>query len=198
MRTDVIDLSHDNGPVDFHALYASGTKGVILKASQGADFRDPTFDSLLTRAKSVGMLVGAYHFVDGEDPDDQWSNFKAVIEGNGDLLMCLDYEENPVGSQPTPGILSHLIASIVGVTGKHPVVYGSDVLKQIDATNYDQCPVWAARYDSLNPPTWPDELVLWQWSETGSVTTPGDVDCSQFMLGTIDIEDWWASRACGV
>ena len=193
-KTDVVDLSHNNGPVDMHALWNAGVRGMILKASEGIGFKDPMFTTLLARGRSVGFLMGAYHFLTGDDADAQWANYKATIAGNGPLLLCLDYEEN-AASQATAEQLDGMVAASVADYGRHPVLYGSDKLESLEAS-IPPCQAWCARYGP-NPPTWAGStMVLWQFSESGSNETAPDtnIDCSTW-TGAGDMATWWASRA---
>ena len=50
----LIDLSHYQTGVDLGAMRDSGIVGVILKASQGASFVDPTFTPGVTKASDEG------------------------------------------------------------------------------------------------------------------------------------------------
>jgi GH25 family lysozyme M1 (1,4-beta-N-acetylmuramidase) len=62
MSDIVIDLSHWEAPADFAQVKASGIAAVILKATQGTGFVDPTFAARTVAANTAGLLVGTYHF----------------------------------------------------------------------------------------------------------------------------------------
>ena len=78
----VIDLSHHNSPIgpqfDFVKARADGCLGVICKASEGATFRDGSYQSMRASATAAGLLWGAYHFGTAAKPIDQVSNFYAA------------------------------------------------------------------------------------------------------------------------
>lgn len=197
MRTDQIDISHLNSPVDFHALAAAGVAALCNKASQGLGFRDPSFTANMARASEVGWMRLAYHFVDGSAAADQWANFREVISGTGSLFLALDIEHNPEGSQVTAEVANELITLIVGETGRHPLLYGSDVLSGMITGLSDKCPLWVARYGA-EPPGWPNpaRLLLWQWSDDGNgAGVPRGVDCSQWMGAAASFADWYAANA---
>lgn len=59
---DGLDLSHWNTSVDFVKLFAGGYRFVILKATEGTGYIDPTFETRWKQARDAGLIVGAYHF----------------------------------------------------------------------------------------------------------------------------------------
>jgi lysozyme len=63
MSDIAIDLSHWEAPVDFAQVKASGISAVILKATQGTGFVDPTFASRAVATNDAGLFLGAYHFL---------------------------------------------------------------------------------------------------------------------------------------
>ena len=79
----ILDLSHNNEDVDFGEAKAIGIIGVILKASQGRGFKDPTFLSRAARVLEEGLALAAYHFGDDSPAEEQVSNFQAAIQGAG-------------------------------------------------------------------------------------------------------------------
>ena len=68
MSDIVVDLSHWEAQVDFVQAKTAGIAAVILKATQGTGFLDPTFASRAVAAHAAGLLLGAYHFFDTSDP----------------------------------------------------------------------------------------------------------------------------------
>jgi lysozyme len=88
----VLDISHYQTVKDW-AKIAKEVSCVILKATQGVSYVDPTFYKYRVAARNAGLLVGAYHFADGEDVEREVDHF---IETVGELLegefLVLDYE----------------------------------------------------------------------------------------------------------
>jgi lysozyme len=77
MWDTVVDLSHWEAWVDFAQARAAGGAAIILKATQGTGFVDPTFASRAVGANASGLLPGAYHFFDTSDPTAQAGYFLA-------------------------------------------------------------------------------------------------------------------------
>lgn len=88
----VLDISHWQTVKDW-AKVAKETKCVILKATQGTSYIDPTFYKYRVAARNEGLLVGAYHFADGNDVEKECDHF---VETVGTMLegefLVLDYE----------------------------------------------------------------------------------------------------------
>ena len=88
----IIDLSHNNGTVDFVKVASVGIKAVILKATQGITYIDQNYRYNKAKAQAAGLLVGAYHFGTNADGATQADHFLDVA-GN-DVLQVLDFEQN--------------------------------------------------------------------------------------------------------
>lgn len=61
-----IDVSQSQGTIDFAQVRGAGFRFCICKASEGADFQDPSFAANLQRIRDLGpgtpFYAGAYHF----------------------------------------------------------------------------------------------------------------------------------------
>ncbi len=57
------DLSHWNETVDFKALKAANFEFVILKATEGTSYTDPTFEQRWKAALDADIIVGPYGFL---------------------------------------------------------------------------------------------------------------------------------------
>ena len=95
----VLDLSHYN-PVQDWLKVSKEIDCVILKATQGKSYLDPTFYKNRVDARDSDILVGAYHFADGGDVNREVDHFLSKV---GEMLegefLVLDYEihlSNPV------------------------------------------------------------------------------------------------------
>ena len=189
MKCSVVDISHLNGPIQFHALKDAGIVGVIIKMSQGSSYVDPNFEDNYTRAcKVFGQAsTHVYHFLDNSDPHAQAEHILAVRSGF-DPFIWLDYETNPSGqtcSLDTAVAVFHEVHAETGGCG----IYGSDKLAEaIVAGHFVGVPMWGARYGA-EPPTWL-KSGLWQYSESGSIGGLTGVDLSTFV--NVDAE-WFAS-----
>ena len=76
----VIDISHYQPTPDWAAVKAGGTIGVILKATEGASYTDPTFSSRWDACKQHGISRSAYHFLRPGDMTGQMRRFVSVVK----------------------------------------------------------------------------------------------------------------------
>lgn len=90
------DISGWQGDVNFD-VYKNNTQFVIVKASEGVNFKDSKLDRNKSEARRVGLLLGYYHFARptyGNSPEAEADKFLNSI---GDFregeLLCLDFEE---------------------------------------------------------------------------------------------------------
>jgi lysozyme len=97
MSDVVFDISHyENVSQDFVTTAQAGIAAVILKATQGTGFVDPTFLPRVAEARAAGLLVGAYHFLDGSSPAEQAAHFLTVAVSEGMVKwLALDWEPYP-------------------------------------------------------------------------------------------------------
>ena len=198
MSDVVIDLYHaDKVSVDFSAVKAAGIAAVILKATQGTSFVDPTFAPRVADARDAGMLVGAYHFLDGTSPVDQVAHFLSVVGSTSDVLLALDFEANEP-SQATVTQVASAINAVKAVTGRFPVLYTNRYMVATSNPILSQCSLWLAEYGSnpVCPPGW-TEWKLWQntdgqtGSDPKSVPGIGPCDRSRFAGTVAELAAWW-------
>lgn len=64
---------------------------LIVKCTQGSGYYDPSYATWLTQARAAGLLVAAYHYVDGSAPVSQASQLAGRIVDES-LPVMLDVE----------------------------------------------------------------------------------------------------------
>lgn len=89
-----IDISNNNGPINFAEVAANGVKFVYIKATEGKSFQDGMMETFYNECKANGLKVGAYHFlVASSSPEEQAGNFINELDGHDwDLIPMLDVE----------------------------------------------------------------------------------------------------------
>ena len=199
MSDVVIDISHyENVSKDFMTTAKAGISAVILKATQGTGFVDPTFLSRVAEAKAAGLLVGAFHFLDGSNPAEQVAHFLTVAKSeSGVSWLAIDWEPYPV-SQASVMQAATAVASVHAATGMWPIAYMSRFMLSAPNATLSKCPLWLAEYGSnpICPPGF-SQWKLWQHTDgrVGSAVVPvpgiGPCDRSKF-AGTVDqLRAWW-------
>jgi lysozyme len=197
----VIDISHyESVSQDFAATAKSGIVAVILKATQGTGFVDQTFLPRVAESKAAGLLVGAYHFLDGSSPAEQVAHFLtvAVSEAGVDWL-ALDWEPYP-SSQASVMQAATAVASVQVATGRWPVLYTIRYMLSVPNRTLSKCPLWLAEYG--NRPICPPGFTAWRmWQHTdgqvGSAVVPvpgiGPCDRSRFSGTVAEVKAWWSN-----
>ncbi|CCG40776.1 glycoside hydrolase family 25 protein [Magnetospirillum molischianum] len=125
----VIDISYMTVVKDFTlARTKSHIRGVIHKASEGGDWRDPAYAKRRKQAEAAGLLWGAYHFGTHQfSGKDQALMFLATARPGPTTLMALDLELNELN----PSNSMHLrqaedfVRTIFAATGRYPLLYTS-------------------------------------------------------------------------
>lgn len=211
----VIDLYHGDQVFDFGAVRASGIVGVILKATEGGGFTDPTFGQRVLAARAAGLLVGAYHFCDGSPISGQTTNFLRAIAGKGQLLAAIDIEPNGASTIKVPQAAMLAMQLAANFNG-WPVAYTGRYGPDGNGTGYpdpvlSRCPLWVAAYGPQSamirriltaigylprlPRGW-GSYALWQYTDQGSVPgVRGFVDRSRFNGTEAELRAWWAQQS---
>ncbi len=185
-----VDLYQGDAVTDFRAVYASGVRLVIHKASEGATIRDPKYAERRNAARSAGLLWGAYHFGRGGNVDAQVATFLSAASPDAETRLVLDWEVPAM----TTEVARTFLAEVDRATGRPTILYSGEYflreqLGNVRDTFFGARPLWIARY-SNTPPTpqasW-DRAFLWQYTDGESGPEPravqgitGFVDCSSF------------------
>jgi lysozyme len=197
----VIDLSHWQTSVNFVSAKAAGITAVILKATQGSRWIDKTFAMRYAAARTAGLLVGAYHFLDNSSPERQVEHLLSVA---GDCrVLALDAEPNGMGGTVSVPQVAEAAARLHMATGRAPLIYVGRYGPDGRGTGFpnsvlSRCPLWLSAYNSrpVCPLGW-SSWMLWQHTDgtVGSDVKPvpgiGRCDRSRFAGTVADLRTWW-------
>jgi lysozyme len=88
----IVDVSNNNGRVDFRAVKAAGARGVWIKVTEGTSFVDPDYRANREAAQRAGLQVGGYHFAHAANHPGAEVDFflRHLVLEPGDLLPALD------------------------------------------------------------------------------------------------------------
>lgn len=178
-----VDIFHGDNVASFHDLAANGVKFCIIKATQGLNVVDAKYQDNYNRAKSVGVLPGAYHFLSPtSDPKAQAERFLQVAAPkDGDIVPCLDSET----AGDAIGEKSHEFAQVIKAElGRWPLLYTgqafyTEFLQQFfPASDY---PLWLARYGAMPSIS----CAFWQYTDVGRTGDQPPLDTDVF-YGDLD------------
>lgn len=151
-----IDVSNNNGHIDFNKVKNAGIEVIIIKATEGVDWVDPLLEEHYSKVCGKGFSIGFYHFMSEKtSPSKQAEDFyNAIKDKEYNVLPCLDIETNNVGrnaTQITDRCLEFLI-KFKELSGLDCMIYtggyfGRDNLDS-RIKNY---PCWAAHYGVSKP-----------------------------------------------
>lgn len=123
----VIDISHMTTVNDFEAARKrSNILGVIHKATEGGDWKDPMYVRRRAEAEAAGMLWGAYHFGTHQYPGaEQARLFLATAKPGPNTLMALDFEYNDQNPANTMRLhqAEEFVQTVLAATGRCPLIY---------------------------------------------------------------------------
>jgi lysozyme len=179
-----IDVSHDQGSVNWPAVRQAGIEFAFAKATDGLTWTDPQFAVNWPQMKAAGLLRGAYHFFEPNDDAAAQAQFflQTVQPAAGDLPPALDVETAASSSAALWEGVETWLQTVAAALGVQPFLY-------VDPSFADQnqapaslaaYPLWLADYDAAPtlPAAWSSWLI-WQHTDSGSVAgidTPVDLD----------------------
>jgi GH25 family lysozyme M1 (1,4-beta-N-acetylmuramidase) len=91
-----IDVSYSNTGIDWPKVRAAGQRFTHIKASEGDEYLDPTFDDNGRGAKTGGLLRRAYHFfranADAKKQANKFIDYVKSMNDPGELPPVLNLE----------------------------------------------------------------------------------------------------------
>jgi GH25 family lysozyme M1 (1,4-beta-N-acetylmuramidase) len=195
-----IDISCNNGSINFESVAKDGVQIVYVKSSEGVTFKDSTMATFYEQAKAQNLKLGAYHFlVSTSDAKAQAQAFyNRIKDYTWDALPVVDVEKAFDGLSdalvdfitewknlsPMPLAIYTYTSFITCISG------ADDIIKDM--------PFWEANYNK-SPWNLADNLftdrVGHQYTETGSVSGVSencDVDVfTEGILLTESVEGTW-------
>lgn len=176
-----IDISNNNGHIDWDLLGRTGVTLAMVKVSEGARFVDEFAATNILGAKRAGMLVGAYHYAlpSAGDPLREVDHFQACLSVLPEVdLTALDLED--------PAILTGVnlsqwattwLSEAELATAHTPRLYSSrwyiathHLNDIVNATRYK---LWLAAWTSAEPPSVAPWKSLDGWQFAAGVAWPG-------------------------
>lgn len=167
-----IHLNKAKGVIDF----------VILKASEGAGFKDKSTSMFASQLFDLDMLIGCYHFCRPDlnaYPDAEVNNFlEAVYRAKLDdkAILIADWETSTYQNEEW---VQEFCSQVVKLTGIMPFIYGSSsVLYKLRTKVGNKIPFWVAQWPNkirYNIGEGPEGLSpkiefpwkIWQYSSCG-------------------------------
>ncbi len=192
-----VDISAHNGDVNFSALKQQGIDFAIIKATEGATFKDTSFVNNIQKALAAGMNVGAYHFFRFDTPGQmQAINLINSVTGRMiDFPLVIDVEETGNPQVTDTDTIMHRLTEMIN----HLRSSGFPIMLYTNKKGYtrfiqeqlDTLPLWICSFSNL-----PDEIdwTLWQYTHNGHLDgANGHIDINAFR-GTLKEYDLWVAN----
>ena len=202
-----IDVSRWQGDIDWHRVSRSGVAFAFLKATEGGDHTDPSFDENWRAAARAGVPRGAYHFYYLCRPAaEQAAWFIAhVPRERGALPPVLDIEWNHASrtcrARPDPETVRAEIVTFQRIVGAHygqrPILYTTvDFFEDNSLHRLGREEFWLRSVAGHPRHTFPGQnWAFWQYTGTGAVPgISGDADLNAFAGSEADWARWLAYR----
>lgn len=161
-----IDVSNYQGSSFDWEPYRGRISYAFIKATEGLTFTDPDFDRNWSAATAIGIVRGAYHFLDpAVSGPQQADRFLTVANPReGDLIMVdVETTGNGQGGQLSPAQVSDCAGGFADMarakTGAWPVAYTTQNMAMGGyVASLGQCPAFIA-----NPDQFPLTMPLGPW-----------------------------------
>ncbi|MBO4446957.1 MAG: hypothetical protein J5764_02395 [Bacteroidales bacterium] len=178
-----LDLSHHNTVTDWKAVKADF---IYIKATEGANYKDPKWHSYSLNAAAAGIPVGAYHFLTtSSSAEDQFKNFSSSVpKGSIQLIPALDIEKQTPGAILPRKELQQLVRRWVTLCDEHygrkPVIYCSQAfwLKNF-AGVFSDCPFWCGDPGETEAYVSFTDWSIWQYKVSHVPGIKGKVDLNR-------------------
>lgn len=173
-----IDISHHQGEIRWPELRQEHISFVIIKATEGGDYKDPLFLENWAKSKAEGYHTGAYHFYRiCKDGQEQAKNFLETVPNEADNLpptVDLEFGGNCKTDKSQDQILKE-VNQFLGILEAHykkrPIIYATnEFYTQILAGNVGRYPIWIR--DIYKRPVLSDgkEWHIWQFANRGHLS----------------------------
>lgn len=171
-KTQGIDISEYQGKVDFKILEKTSVRFVYIKATQGADYVDPTYIIHRNALSDSKLLSGAYHFYDpNDDPVTQAHHFVSQVKSSKHFLPpMLDVEQT---GKLSPSEIKVGIKQWLDYVEKaldcRPIIYSyGDFWLENIGPSFNTYDFWLADYaEKAQPPEGLSNWRVWQYSSEG-------------------------------
>lgn len=205
-----IDISNNNGFVNFTKVKNTNYELIYIKATEGTTFVDPYLETFYSRANALDFKIGFYHFlVSTSRPETQAINFYNQIKNKKNSLKpCLDIETT---GYDIMDYTNRFISKFESLCSLPLCIYTSPYYANANLdSSLNRYSCWIANYGTNTPMEtniWGSNYAGHQYTEKGQVSgVNGYVDLNNFETSifvnknSVDnnndtiIEDSWIKR----
>ena len=184
-----IDISEHQGAIDWSKIDRREVNFVFVKATEGGDYRDRSFDLNWIEAKNAKISRGAYHFFTFcKSGALQAQNFIDTVPEDRDLLPPVIDLEFSGNCQRRPSQielnreLTAYINKVISVYHQRPILYVTNEFYEayLDSS-FNEYPLWISNFYTVPNLAKNRDWLFWQHSERGRIAGIGTlVDLNVF------------------
>lgn len=196
MQIKGIDVSHNQGNIDWQKVKLAGLEFAFIKATEGIGFIDPKFHENWQALQTQGINRGAYHFFRaGDDAEQQARHFLDTVINTGfnnkELSLVLDIEVNDnVDSNTLIQQVSNCLNIIENKIHEKPIIYTNHAFWDAHMNgDFGEYPLWIADWNPRREPRLPQGWNTWTYWQ---ISSKGRIDG---ILGDVDIDIQNGARA---
>jgi GH25 family lysozyme M1 (1,4-beta-N-acetylmuramidase) len=192
-----IDISQYQQTIKWKAVDPSKVGFVIMRATKGGSYTDPSYATNLAGATANGFVVGAYHRAtprraNGDAVDEARYFLSVARNAPGDVIPALDIEETGgMSAGKLRDWVQTWVEKVHSRLGVRPMVYASPYFWRTNMGDsrwfaHHGYPLWIAHWNVSAPDVPANDWsgagwTYWQWSSTGSLRgIPTAVDKDRF------------------
>lgn len=193
-----IDVSNHQGRIDWQKVRDGGVAFAYIKATEGGDFRDKSFERNWQASAAAGIPRGAYHFFTACKPGiEQARNFIAAVpRESGSLPPVIDVEHD--GPCRDGVVVTDLVAEIEifmadveAHYGVRPFVYTTAEFQAANLEGKLASEMFWIRSLIIEPRFRTRQWRIWQYHNRGRRSgINGPVDLNVFRGSETDFEDF--------
>jgi len=184
-----IDVSRHSGVINWTKIKRQNVNFVYIKATEGEDYLDPNYQTNVTGATRVKLIVGEYHFFRFNKPGKtQAANFLLHTKHiHGKLTPVVDVEE--WGNMPVVKSEKDIRQEIAAFLHEFKLATGTDMIIYTNINSYNRYikgffydnPIWICSFNKDR--IIPDDRnwLFWQHAHNGKIDgIKGYVDLNTF------------------
>ena len=183
MTLFLVDASHYQPSLPIESLPRQGFSALILKATEGTGYTDPSFSAFLARARKIGLPVAAYHFLHPGAADAQAAHIAAVVPKDVPVWMDAEAGSTRDDAYACANALRRRGGLVGGIyNGSRPRSgYGGWWRPAYLSDPSESATSVYARQGGDTGSGWDSGPDLWQFCQHGRITGySGDVDFSAY------------------
>lgn len=201
------DTSRWQPEIHWNKVQNAGISFAFIKATEGGDVLDKSFNENFAKAKAAGVPRGAYHFYyfcTAPEVQAKWY-LRHIPKDAGAMPPVLDAEWNH-GSKTCPGKpspskvrndLAVWLNIVEKATGKRPIIYTTpDFYDDNDMGRFEAHDFWLRSTAAHPSERYPHERwTFWQYTGTGKIPgIEGRADINVFRGSEADWRKWLAKH----